>query len=706
MTICKLSQSCEETFDLICAGEGEGSSLENPSETLEREQGRFRVWARNIGALREPTSASSLDSRLQDAPKVQKALADGLEGLLESLEIILGIVKGDLPNRAGAIVVTDAGASVGSTTELNELALDIRSSITDLFRYSVFLRRQQPRGREAPTGAGSRAPDASLDIRHTTDMFPKSKDHPWLAERIGSAIAQRREYIRFRQRHQLKSQPNSERTPNALGADTASTKATTYKESGESVMLPEESQDVSGHSTRTNATSFLTIFNNDGTDELGIFDLERLIFKSVPLKYSEYVECPLCRTIQIFHKNSDWRRHVFTDLQPYVCTFEECSPGLFRTRHEWFIHEMDSHRREWHCPKCHTKVDSQAKLRSHFGTSHTNDIAKSQIEPLLNMCDRPIQHFAPGSCLLCDSWDPEPNTASNSQDFCKHLAQHLQQLALTAIPLNIEGLEIKEEEKVEEEVEGEGVEERNSGEEGGTSKEKEDNTQGDSLDFRPPPVVERIPGGPKFPKYRAIPIPNPRRPPVVERIHGGPKFPKYRAIPIPNPRRPPVVERIHGGPKFPKYRAIPIPNPRRPPVVERIHGGPKFPKYRAIPIPNPRRPPVVERIPGGPKFPTYRAIPIPNPRPPKPLNIEDLEIKGEEKVEEEVEGEGVEERNSGEEGGTSKEKEDNTQGDSLDFRPPPVVERIPGGSRSPTYRAIPIPNPRPPKLVHPRQKQT
>ncbi|KAI9166464.1 hypothetical protein HJFPF1_02566 [Paramyrothecium foliicola] len=31
---------------------------------------------------------------------------------------------------------------------------------------------------------------------------------------------------------------------------------------------------------------------------------------------------------------------------------------------------------------------------------------------------------------------------------------------------------------------------------------------------RPPPVVERVPGGPKFPTYRAIPIPNPRNPRV------------------------------------------------------------------------------------------------------------------------------------------------------------------------------------------------
>lgn len=33
-------------------------------------------------------------------------------------------------------------------------------------------------------------------------------------------------------------------------------------------------------------------------------------------------------------------------------------------------------------------------------------------------------------------------------------------------------------------------------------------------------------------------------------------------------------------------------------------------------------------------------------------------------------------------------------------RPPPVAERIPGGPRYPTYRAIPIPNPRNPRVRH------
>ncbi|KAJ4197281.1 hypothetical protein NW759_016331 [Fusarium solani] len=392
MTISELSQKCEQAFEVVCADsgarveahDGKEAGGEKLLEALEREQGRFRIWARNIGALRDPTSTSSLDSRLHDAPKFRNAIASVLEGLLESLETVFGILKGDLPNRTAAIAVMDAGASQSNTTELKELALDVRSSITDLFRYSMFLRRQQPRGREAPTGAELRALDASLDVRHTTDMFPKLKDRPWLAERIGNAIAQRREYIRFRQRHQ---QPSAERLTHAPGCETASTKATTYKETDGSGVLPEEPQDASGPSIRTNATSFVTVFNNDGTGGLPILDLERLIFKNVQLKYGEYIECPFCRTIQKLHNTSEW---------------------------------------------------------SHFEKGHARDIAKSRVGPLLNMCDRPIQYFGHGSCPLCDTWNPEPNTGHNSQDFCKHLARHLRQLALSAIPLTIEGLEIKD----------------------------------------------------------------------------------------------------------------------------------------------------------------------------------------------------------------------------------------------------------------------
>ncbi|KAH8898865.1 hypothetical protein GQ53DRAFT_878085 [Thozetella sp. PMI_491] len=437
MTISELSQSHEQ-----------------PLEGLETEQGRFRVWARNIGALRDPRSSSSLDSRLHDAPKARNAIVSILEALLESLNRVRGILTGDLPNRTTAIAATDDGVPQGIKIELDELMLGVRSSITDLFRYSMFLRRQQPRGREAPSSGELPAPDAFLDVRHTTDKFQKLKDRPWLAERIGYAITQRREYIRFRQRHQPGAAGTSHVTE-AQQSETASTKATTYKEAGDGdAVLAEGSLDASDRSTRTNATSFMTVFHDDGTAEMAVPDLECLTFKNIRLKYNEFIECPFCRTIQKLHDVLEWRhvstiirltsRHVFTDLQPYICTFEDCSSDLFKTRHEWFRHEMGCHRREWHCLKCRMVFGSQSNLRHHFKNAHPVDIAESQVEPLLNVCGRPIRRFGHGSCPLCDSWEPGLSTGDNSQDFCKHLAQHLQQLALSAIPQAIDDLEIEE----------------------------------------------------------------------------------------------------------------------------------------------------------------------------------------------------------------------------------------------------------------------
>lgn len=111
---------------------------------------------------------------------------------------------------------------------------------------------------------------------------------------------------------------------------------------------------------------------------------------------------------------------------------------------------MDCHRREWHCLKCHNVFGSQPDLGLHFKTDHAGDIAESQIEPLLNICGRPVRYFGYGSCPLCDTWQPVLDHGDNSQDFCKHLGQHLQQLALSSIPLVIDGLEIHDSDADEE----------------------------------------------------------------------------------------------------------------------------------------------------------------------------------------------------------------------------------------------------------------
>src|SRR6266480_863288 len=48
--------------------------------------GQFKIWAGNIGALQSIQSASSLDYRLREVPKVSKQVGALLEDLDEALE--------------------------------------------------------------------------------------------------------------------------------------------------------------------------------------------------------------------------------------------------------------------------------------------------------------------------------------------------------------------------------------------------------------------------------------------------------------------------------------------------------------------------------------------------------------------------------------------------------------------------------------------
>jgi hypothetical protein len=46
---------------------------------------RFNLWAQNIGALRQPASKLSLDSRLQGAPEIRDWVCELLEDLMNAL---------------------------------------------------------------------------------------------------------------------------------------------------------------------------------------------------------------------------------------------------------------------------------------------------------------------------------------------------------------------------------------------------------------------------------------------------------------------------------------------------------------------------------------------------------------------------------------------------------------------------------------------
>ena len=86
-------------------------------------------------------------------------------------------------------------------------------------------------------------------------------------------------------------------------------------------------------------------------------------------------ECPLCFTIKKIQKPSDWSKHVHEDLQPFTCTFPDCSePKSFKRKADWVRHENERHRQLewWNCsmPECLHKCYRRDNFVQHLVREH------------------------------------------------------------------------------------------------------------------------------------------------------------------------------------------------------------------------------------------------------------------------------------------------------------------------------------------------
>lgn len=180
----------------------------------------------------------------------------------------------------------------------------------------MLIRRDRPRGRTIRQGPNSPRGDTGPDITNVKDKFPKLKQNPWLAERIGSSIMQQREHIRYRQSHRRAlSQPQV-----AVGQDGQSltTKATSFYEALDAIgtELPVTLDDSTGQSIRSFATSYATTAVSDIGTGRRIPELSDMRLDGVQLNYDTHVECPYCRTILKFKDRYQWK---YAQPQPSCC---------------------------------------------------------------------------------------------------------------------------------------------------------------------------------------------------------------------------------------------------------------------------------------------------------------------------------------------------------------------------------------------------
>ena len=123
------------------------------------------------------------------------------------------------------------------------------------------------------------------------------------------------------------------------------------------------------------------------------------------------------------------RKHVFRDLQPYICTHLDCPKPekLYDSEHEWYEHELQHHRREWFCNDCSQVFLEPALFERHLKECHEVLFMamESNVRTVTDRCERAKSSEEP--CTLCG----EDIIAANVR---KHLAHHLQELALFTLP--------------------------------------------------------------------------------------------------------------------------------------------------------------------------------------------------------------------------------------------------------------------------------
>jgi hypothetical protein len=111
---------------------------------------------------------------------------------------------------------------------------------------------------------------------------------------------------------------------------------------------------------------------------------------------------------------------------------------MFEQKRSWIDHEMEKHWRSWSCYLCNFTSNRQSEAESHLEKCHPGTLSEEDGHAMTYMTSRPMDYVDASRCQLCD-WgkvllSKGSVTTVSRQSFMGHLAHHLEQLALFAIP--------------------------------------------------------------------------------------------------------------------------------------------------------------------------------------------------------------------------------------------------------------------------------
>lgn len=322
----------------------------------------------------------------------------------------------------------------------DEVTLDfdqIKSTIDRLMRLSLTVRN--PASFEQ---FKIRAPElvdyfVASDLDHVQNKFPKL--HEEVKERLGKALTHRRLFFRYREQHNSRLNAGMEDESHAIESRSGVTTEASWQ--------PKDMSEAEGDFLSKDNISDISVTSYaPSSAESGELRVPR-----IPPEYVDGpFQCPYCWLHIVMEDRYHWksvsvqehietvslmkpyfRRHVFTDLRPYICLAESCSSHEreFQRRKDWFRHMLE-HCRLYYCPfGCLDPLHTPTGVHCHVTQRHAAQASSESLETLSYSCSRIDHDRLKGHCPLCHEVDIQ-----SSRHYQSHVANHLEQLALFVLP--------------------------------------------------------------------------------------------------------------------------------------------------------------------------------------------------------------------------------------------------------------------------------
>ncbi|KAK4236283.1 hypothetical protein C8A03DRAFT_17048 [Achaetomium macrosporum] len=438
---------------------------------FKNEMTRFKMWVGNLGA--HQGGRTSLDYRLREAPHLREQvlylLRDASESLEDTLATIRQLASVRSPQARSEDITekeqTEAaekdmdGRSEDSLTEsdvdepspemrISRLYADIREITDCLLRLSVAIANPAPHERFRKFGAEDISYREPHDIAYVRDKFPRM--NPEMATMLGKAITRRRQFFRYRQAHHEKLaagleessvlEPTAEEERGAPTERFSETIASTLPEHIKAMTDPDLRNDVIDEDNRSDTAASVTSYATSAGFVAGEADIAPpLRVPGDPLRpgamFGKF-ECPYCHRIISASTRAAWKhvptRHVFGDLRPYTCVFQDCidSSADFDRRGRWRAHISQHNWKSWSCPfQCDsTRYASALHLRAHLIHRHIPNAPADQLEAVVAVGEGQAGDDSNVQCPMCK------HPLIGLRQYTRHVGRRLEQLALFALP--------------------------------------------------------------------------------------------------------------------------------------------------------------------------------------------------------------------------------------------------------------------------------